>query len=170
MPDYAFATFLVSGALACIAILVLIASHTRLDARLRKLRAECPRVLPGVQRSVGSTPLAGPGTVATDSRSGDDAWSSASASGADALYEWTTIGSRVSAYADDGLINPATRLPMMGGVDIAGNVYGFDESWSGFDAGSIFDVASPFETFSAFDSAGFTGCIGSTIATASSFD
>ena len=47
------------------------------------------------------------------------------------------------------VVNPATGLPMMGGVDTAGNAYGFDSSRGG-SSGSDFGSSSSFGSGSGF--------------------
>jgi len=43
------------------------------------------------------------------------------------------MGAGGSAMGDASTINPATGLPMTGGIDVAGNPYGTDLSGSGHD-------------------------------------
>lgn len=48
---------------------------------------------------------------------------------------------------DEGAINPANGLPMIdgyGGIDVAGNPYGFDFSQNGFDISSS-SIGSSFD-------------------------
>ena len=68
------------------------------------------------------------------------------------LFEPFSPLSSDSGFDDD--YNPATGLPMMGGIDIAGNLYGCSSDYDGFSGvSSVFDSDDSFSSSSSsFDS------------------
>lgn len=65
-----------------------------------------------------------------------------------------------SAAPDDGLINPATGLPMIGGLDTAGNPFGIDMHSSSIRS-SLFDHAGHHGSFGGHDAFGGHDSFGS---------
>jgi len=120
---------LVFGAVLC----VLIALNRKLDRRLKRLKGGVSWVQATVPRI--HIPPSGIGLAH------DDLGMISAIAFDDDTNLWATSSETTSFYQgidDVAQINPATGLPMLGGIDTGGSPFGFDVSMLHWDSGGAF--------------------------------
>lgn len=127
MPHYAILAALVTATLFIAAIVCLRLLSARLDARIRSLQ---------LARLSARIPAPAVGSAVFAAYREPDAWLSHAQSFEDG-FETCPLDAPYRMETDAAMINPATGLLMVGGVDLAGNFYGFNSD-IGFDAATLF--------------------------------
>jgi hypothetical protein len=133
MPDYAVNAVLFVVTPLIVLILVLRGITARLDTRIRALRFARARI-----HELGAFAASAPFALDPDSsetlRQSDFLDDGSGSTPPDLPY-------RRGSGAEQTLINPATGLAMVGAVNLARNLYGFDNSTIGCDAAFLFEPA-----------------------------